>query len=154
MLDEVLTPDLIAEQLVAVYTVGRSMPPSDKAPTCENATQTRCQISWNAQTENASRTIGGPGNICVNSLTWTTDGTLAPTSQNQGSVDFGADSAVEEDVVGAQCRNGLLLVSDANSGNSDYMPFGPGNYHRYDDSLYHMDVRANSVVRVAAVLDR
>jgi hypothetical protein len=69
-------------------------------------------------------------------------------------VDFGADSAVEEDVVGAQCRNGLLLVSDANSGNSDYMPFGPGNYHRYDDSLYHMDVRANSVVRVAAVLDR
>ncbi len=69
-----------------------------------------------------------------------------------GSVDFGAQAQVEDAVVGAHCRNGSLIVARPASRNFDYMPFGPGNYHRYDYSLFHMNVRENAVARVAAFL--
>lgn len=152
LLDDVLTPEMIEDQLVAIYTVGQAMAPSDKVPTCESATQTGCQISWNTQTENASRFIGTPGSICVNPITWTADEAVAPATANLGSVDFGAQAEVEDAVVGAQCRDGSLLVARPASRNFDYMPFGPGNYHRYDYSLFHMNVRENAVARVAAFL--
>ncbi|GIR63344.1 MAG: hypothetical protein CM15mP68_0100 [Pseudomonadota bacterium] len=32
------------------------------------------------------------------------------------------------------------------------MPFGPGNYHMYDYSFFHMNIRANAKDRVAAYL--
>tara|TARA_R110002110_G_scaffold134348_1_gene317647 strand:+ start:4342 stop:5406 length:1065 start_codon:yes stop_codon:yes gene_type:complete len=153
LLDEVLTPRIIEERLIAIYTVGQAMVPSDKVPTCEGANQTGCQISWNTQTESASRSIGTSGSICVNPITWTADEVAAPATANLGSVDFGAKAQVEDGVVGAQCRDGALIVSNVESRNFDYMPFGRGNYHRYDYSLYYMNIRENAAARVRAFLD-
>ena len=33
------------------------------------------------------------------------------------------------------------------------MPFGPGNYHMYDYSFFHMNIRANAMARVSAYLE-
>ncbi|MFY9240814.1 MAG: hypothetical protein WAO78_18445, partial [Roseovarius sp.] len=127
---------------------------SDKIPTCETSTQTGCQISWNTQTAEAEVSIGVPGGICVNPIIWTADDDHAPRSTNLGSVDFGANGPLEMDVVDAQCRNGLLIISGVDSANFKDLPFGAGNYHTYDYGLFHMDLRKNVADRTAAYLSK
>lgn len=154
LLNEAVTPAMIADQVIAVYMPGQPIPISAKIVTCKSATDTGCQISWNTQKVKASMSIGEAGDTCVNPITWVTEPTVAAASSNLGSVDFGAQAKVEKDVVDAQCRDGFLIVTDVVSDNFAELPFGPGNYHRYDYSLYHMDIRANAVARVNAFLSK
>ena len=154
LIREVLSEDLIRDRLVAAYTIGQPFQPGERLPVCETADQTGCQISWNSQTANARTVIGQPGGLCVNPLTWSTGEARASALLNLGSVDFTADSKVEQGVVDAQCKDGLLLLTEVVSENFAHMPFGPGNYHRYEFSLYYMNIRQNAENRVAAFLDR
>jgi hypothetical protein len=96
--------------------------------------------------------IGRKDGICVNPLTWSADNAYTPASLNKGSIDFGAGGNIEEKVVDAQCSEGLLLLTEVNSENFNLMPFGKGNYHRYEFSLYHMNIRENAEARTAALL--
>lgn len=154
LIKEVLADELIQNQLVAAYTIGQPILPAERLAVCENSQQTGCQISWNSQTADAVTVIGREGGICVNPLSWTTDDALIPASENLGSVDFTAGGKVEKGIVDAQCKNGLLLLTDVDSQNFSHMPFGPGNYHRYEFSLYYMNIRENAQTRVASFLAR
>lgn len=152
LLNEVINEEIISKQLVAAYTIGQFIVPGSKLPVCENAAQVGCQISWNSQTANATNVIGRKGGICVNPLTWTADDAHAPASLNKGSVDFSAEGVVEENIVDAQCKEGVLFLTSVNSDNFNSMPFGKGNFHRYEFSLYHMNIRENAAARVNAFL--
>ena len=96
--------------------------------------------------------LAQPGDICVNPLTWTTDAVLAGHEANLGSVTFGALGNIEPGVADAMCQNGQLIVSEVRSPNYDFMPFGEGNYHIYDYSFYHMNLRQNVQARVDTFL--
>jgi len=152
LLQKHISDEMIATQLVAAYTIGQHLPPLPNIPVCEKATQTGCQISWNSQTKDAKIAIGKKGGICVNPLTWSTDNTHAPASMNKGSVDFEAGGNVEKQVADAQCSDGQLLLTGVKSENFSSLPFGKGNYHRYEFSLYYMNIRENAEARTAAFL--
>ena len=48
--------------------------------------------------------------------------------------------------------NGVLEVGEVRSENYPTTMFGEGNYHIYDYSLFHMNVRENAQARVAAFM--
>ena len=96
--------------------------------------------------------LAEPGDICVNPITWQTNDAMAPASDNLGSISFSAGESLEQAVTGAQCLNSQLIVEEIKSDNFTLMPFGPGNYHMYDYSFFHMNIRANAKARVAAYL--
>ena len=54
----------------------------------------------------------------------------------------------------AECRDGVLRVADQAGGPFDGVDMGGKNYHGLDYPLFHMDIRANVRVRVAAYLQK
>ena len=123
----------------------------DKAVS-ESAEQTNCQVSWNANTSDAGIVLGQPGDICVNPISWTTGEQIVEPNENKGSISFANGNTLDQSIVGAQCKNGTLLVEETKSERYSIMPFGPGNYHYYDYSFYHMDVRDNAILRAKSFL--
>ncbi|NJN51130.1 MAG: hypothetical protein HC809_04475 [Gammaproteobacteria bacterium] len=125
-------------------------------------------MTWNAVGPNAA-SFGNPQtNICVNPLSWRTDGAPADFALNLGAVSFGATgfasnpdpaallapraAVVEPGAADAQCIDGRLLVSEIRSQNFSAQPMGEDNYHIFDYALFHMNIRANAQTRVAAYL--
>ena len=80
-------------------------------------------------------------------MSWTTDEQIVQPGENKGSISFANGNTLDQSIVGAQCKNGTLLVEETKSERYSIMPFGPGNYHYYDYSFYHMDVRDNAILR-------
>ena len=142
----------LEQRLVVAYPIGFSVDTSNGLPVCERARQTGCQVTWNTNAAGANVVLAQPGDICVNPLTWTTNTVLAGHDANLGSVTFGALGDIEPGVADAKCQNSQLIVSEVRSANYDFMPFGEGNYHIYDYSFYHMNVRQNVQARVDAFL--
>lgn len=142
----------LEERLVAAYPVGYYIDGEDSVPVCESATQTGCQVTWNSVAPDSQSFQDTRGAICVNPLNWKTDGSRAGFDEHRGAVDYGAEGAVESGVVDAQCVDGRLHVSEVRSPNYKSEFMGPGNYHIYDFSFFHMDIRENAMDRVAAYL--
>ena len=142
----------LEERLVAAYAVGFEISEGAGLPVCERPAQTGCQVNWNSMSPQA--TSGYPlDTICVNPLTWRTDGARADFAANVGSMNFDTPPVIEADVADAQCLDGRLLVSEVRSDREWIMPFGEGNYHAYDYGLFYMSIRANVKARVRAYLD-
>ena len=141
----------LEERLVAAYTVGFEIPEGSGLPVCEHATQTGCQINWNSLSPQAESAYA-LDTICVNPLSWRTDGARADFASNPGSVNFETPPEIEESVADAQCLDGRLLVSELRSDRKWIMPFGEGNYHAYDYGLFYVSVRQNAIDRVRAFL--
>ena len=59
---------------------------------------------------------------------------------------------LEAGIADAQCVNGLLLVKEIHSSHYGARPMGRDNYHVYDYSLFHMNLRKNAETRVAQYL--
>lgn len=152
LLKEEIAGTQLQQRLVAAYPVGFSIDGSNGIDVCSSASQTGCQVSWNTNSVDAMVILAEPGDICVNPITWETTNDVASASENMGSVSFNAGETLEQGVTGAQCLNSQLLVEDINSDNFTLMPFGPGNYHMYDYSFFHMNIRANAKARVSAYL--
>ena len=152
LLEEAVAGTELQQRLVAAYPIGFSIDGSNGIDVCTSANQTGCQVSWNTNTADAMVILAQPGDICVNPITWTADDAAAAPSANLGSISFANGELLEQSVTGAQCLNSQLLVEDINSDNFNLMPFGPGNYHMYDYSFFHMNIRANARARVSAYL--
>jgi hypothetical protein len=152
LLEEAVAGTVLQKRLVAAYPIGFSIDGSNGIDVCTSANQTGCQVSWNTNTADAMVILAQPGDICVNPITWTADDAAAAPSANLGSISFASGELLEQSVTGAQCLNSQLLVEDINSDNFNLMPFGPGNYHMYDYSFFHMNIRANARARVSAYL--
>lgn len=170
----------LQDRLVAAYVVGAYAPGNFAEvglPTCDNARQTGCIVSWNtSQTgRKGARMLvddkvywwrgaqrrGGPAAICVNPLTWT-DTDAAPASANAGSLPFPKAPfpiaasilpALVPHLTGAVCHQSLLDVdvpSSAPPGFRDKLTLLYGSYHVNDYGLFYPAIRANAVDRVAA----
>ncbi len=143
----------LEDRLVAAYVVGFEITEGGGLPICERPTQTGCQVNWNSMSP-AARSYYALDTICVNPLTWRTDGERADFAVNPGSMNFDTPPVVEEGVADAQCLDGRLLVSELRSSSEWIMPFGEGNYHAYDYGLFYMSIRANAKMRTQAHLSR
>ncbi len=143
----------LEDRLVAAYIVGFEISEGGGLPVCEQATQTGCQVNWNSMSPEAHSDYA-LDTICVNPLTWRSDGARADFAANLGSMNFDTPPVIEEGVADAQCLDGRLLVSELRSESEWIMPFGEGNYHAYDYGLFYMSIRANVKARVQAYLSR
>jgi len=152
LLKETVQGTDLQKQLVAAYLIGFSIDGSNGIDICTTASQTGCQISWNANAPNAMVVLSEPGDICINPITWTADDAMATPEDNLGSISFGNGDVIEPNVAGAQCLKGQLVIEEIRSENFADRPFGPGNYHTYDYSFFHMNIRANAKARVSAYL--
>ena len=142
----------LLQQLVAAYPVGFFLDGSNGIPVCSTPTQTGCQVTWNSVAPEAPSFSDTSNAICVNPLSWRTDGQYVDFSMNLGAVSFAVNGEVEPGVADAQCVDGRLHVSEVRSENYSAEMFGPGNYHVYDFSLFHMNIRENALQRVNAFL--
>jgi hypothetical protein len=177
LLEKRITGTPLRDRLVAAYPVGFGIDGEAMAkavpdvPVCTTAEQTGCAVIWNAIGPKARTWGDAAKNICVNPLTWSTDGGHADRALNVGSVTYAssfsgtiadinsvpqdyidAQPLLEMGVADAQCVNGMLMVQEIRSQNYGERPMGRDNYHIYDYSLFHMNVRKNVELRVAQYL--
>lgn len=163
LLDDYFTGSPLLQQLVAAYLVGwggadtNSYERFPDIPVCEAADQTGCWMTWNSLGPEADRNRVIDSAVCVNPLTWTTDGTYAGTELNLGGIVFVEDRdkppAPDIGVVSAQCVDGALMISRPEGKAYSYMPMGHDNYHIYDYGLFYVNIRENVERRVAAYLE-
>ncbi len=154
-----LAGDPVRQRMVAAYPVGFSIQADNGTPVCDHPQQTGCMVTWNAVAPDAPRFTDTSNDVCVNPISWRTDGARADFADNLGAVSFAAEGSVaagdiEAGAVDAQCVDGRLHVSEVRSESFSGRMFGPGNYHVYDFSFFHMDIRANAERRVQAFLNR
>jgi len=177
LLEKHVTGTSLRNRLVAAYAIGFSINADELAksvpdvPICQSAAQTGCIVSWNAVGPEVTNYIDTRKNICVNPLTWKTDGAHADASLNLGGVAYpgrfagtladlkelpqeyiDAQPIVEPGVADAQCVDGMLLVKEIRSTHYSSRPMGRDNYHVYDYHLFAMNLRKNAEVRVAQYL--
>ncbi|MDC3962785.1 DUF3089 domain-containing protein [Polyangium jinanense] len=158
----------IGKHLVVAYLIGGPISRQtigEDIPVCASEEQGGCVVGWNARGPHYERNdlefkdAPSATRICVNPLTWKTDGAAAPASQNQGAVFFDAEPpAVLPAFADAACReDGNMWISQL-----DRMPardfasglllwtMGPENYHPIEYQLYYVNLRKNAVRRVEA----
>lgn len=177
LLEKRITGTYLRNRLVVAYPIGFSLDGEALAqsvpdmPVCASAEQTGCMVSWNAVGPEASQYADTSKNICVNPLTWKTDGAPAQAALNLGGVSYpgkfagtlaefkelpqdfiDAKAVVEPGVADAQCVNGMLLVRQIHSTHYASRPMGRDNYHVYDYHLFSMNLRKNVELRVAQYL--
>lgn len=141
----------LEQRLVAAYLVGFGISEDGGPPVCEHPAQTGCQINWNSLSPQAPSTYA-LDTICVNPLSWRTDGARADFKANRGSMNFQTPPVIEPAVADAQCLDGRLIVTEIRSHREWIMPFGEGNYHAHDYGLFYMSIRDNAADRVRAFL--
>jgi len=177
LLEKQITGTSLRDRLVAAYAIGFGVDAEQLAqsapdiPVCQSAEQTGCVVSWNAVGPEVSRYMDTSRNICVNPLSWKTDGAHADASLNLGGVSYSgkfagtladlkelprefveAQPILEPAVADAQCVDGMLLVKEIRSTNYSSRPMGRDNYHVYDYHLFAMNLRNNAELRVAQYL--
>lgn len=177
LLEKRITGTALRERLVAAYPIGFGIDRDAMAktvpdvPVCESADQLGCVVTWNAIGPDVMKWADSSKSICVNPLTWRTDGAAAEASLNIGAVSYDgtfegtladvkgvpqdfidAKPTVETGVAGAQCVDGMLLVKEIHSMHYAARPMGRDNYHIYDYNLFHMNLRKNVEERVAKYL--
>lgn len=179
LLEKRITGTPLRNRLVAAYAIGFSIDADELAksvpdvPVCQSAEQIGCIVSWNAVGPEVTKYVDTSKNICVNPLTWKTDGAHADASLNLGGVAYpgkfagtladlkqlpqeyiDAKPVVEPGVADAQCVDGMLLVKEINSTYYSSRPMGRDNYHVYDYQLFAMNLRRNAELRVERYLAR
>ena len=168
----------LAERLVAAYIIGGGIGSAQfdemqQIDICDDATDLQCAVHWDTYSESAldQEFPDNVGNVCVNPLTWTVNGGLAQMHEHAGAVpasgEFqvsfsGADEAAGIEfeplqaampsLLRAQCKAGILFVTDLGDTVFGGATLGGGNYHLLDYPVFHMDIRENAQQRVAAYL--
>ena len=141
---------------------------------CLEPRQTGCIVSWNSYLADADTAVflqyaqqpyvtrygDGPGKtlFCINPLTFDAARPSAPAAANDGSLPWppspGPLTALVPHAVGAECRNGVLMVTPSPTG--DFKPFAlpGGSLHMQDTDLFYAAIRRNAVLRVQSYLKR
>jgi hypothetical protein len=179
LLEKRITGTPLAHRLVAAYPIGGPINQVEYAkavpdvPVCSTPDQTGCLVTWNSVGPNAA-SFGDPSqNVCVNPLSWRTDGKPAARETNLGAVTYQGNRAdgitnlmavpaklpetspvVEAGVADAWCMGGLLQVREIRSQHYGARPLGRDNYHIYDYSLFHMSIRRNAEARARHFLEQ
>ncbi|MDY0067425.1 MAG: DUF3089 domain-containing protein [Steroidobacteraceae bacterium] len=177
LLERRITGTALRERLVAAYPIGFNIDremmsrATPDIPVCESAEQLGCLVSWNAAGPDMTPFMDPKGNVCVNPLTWRADDELASHERNLGAVFYPgaptgrlfdlkalppaylqAKPVLETAVADAQCKDGLLVVSELRSEHYTARPMGRDNLHLYDYALFHMNLRRNAQHRAERYL--
>ena len=169
----------LANRLVAAYIIGSGLKHAQFAAmqdigVCQNASSTKCAVHWDTYSEAVieDELSGSEDNVCVNPLSWLIDGGHEGKEKHLGAVPMSGSFGVElsgddsargtefetlrsplSNYVEAQCKNGVLFISDQTGTEFDLgAGFGAGNYHGLDYPIFHMDIRENVKLRVATFL--
>ncbi|MEM1249898.1 MAG: DUF3089 domain-containing protein [Acidobacteriota bacterium] len=151
----------LLKRLVAAYPMGywfneeelsRELP---DVPVCGTANQTGCLVTWNSVGPRVRHFEDPAGNVCVNPLSWSTDGARVAHESNAGSLNFSGDGMqLEGAVADAQCVDGALIVQEIRSDAYAEMPpiMGRDNFHILDVHLFYRSVHENARRRTSAYL--
>ena len=180
LLKERIDGSPLRDRMVAAFVIGGRIKASvfegmEHIGLCQSAEQTGCAVHWDTYSEAAinDEFPEFAGNSCVNPLSWREDGERAGKDNHLGGVppvgtfhlDLTGDDVAEKaeieplaapisNVVEAQCKNGILFVTDV-SGTELAMPgrgIEPHRYHGLDYPLFHMDIRRNAELRAEQYL--
>ncbi|MCZ6620250.1 MAG: DUF3089 domain-containing protein, partial [Gammaproteobacteria bacterium] len=125
LLAEEIAGTELQERMVAAYPIGYFLDGSNGIPVCNTPTETGCQVTWNTVGMAAAQFRDPAKDICVNPLSWQTDGAHASHALNLGAVAHEVAGEPEPEVTDAQCINGRLIVTDIRSQNYSNMMLGP-----------------------------
>lgn len=176
LLKEKIDGTNLQASMIAAYVIGINITNTQatslkSVKVCNSAEETGCFVHW--------ATIGDGGTapedlkdlVCVNPLSWKRDGGRIEADQHQGGVptsgtfsakiwgddspqgvNFGRLGSPMPKSSWAECRQGLLYVTD--QADTVFKPLIiPGkNYHGLDYPLFHMDIRKNVSDRAKAYL--
>jgi hypothetical protein len=182
----------LRERLVAAYLIGMPVPSEafQSIVPCPDATATGCFVSWQTWREGVDpsliplippaisvagyhRPAAPPLGLCVNPLSWRTDGETAPSSENRGAVLTDEDPTLGMFItkkpggirvqrlpapfnpgVSARCADGVLFLSNPTEKRFNRPNLiGPqGDYHIFDYAFFYMNLRENATARVKAFL--
>jgi hypothetical protein len=137
----------LQSKLVAAYLIGHSIPKNafDVIPVCTSPSQSNCVISYNTFGWDSEPRYQEFGNaICVNPVSWKTDGKQADKSQHKGGVPSSFDR-VDESLLTCKCVNGTLWITKPKE--RGYIMMGGKSYHLMDYSLFYKDIRDNVAER-------
>lgn len=165
-------PD-VYKRMVAAYVLGYSITDDYLADNPElkfasGSGDTGVIISYNTQapTIEGSDGVVLPTARVINPISWTTAETVAPASDNLGSLQLNSDGSVVKNADGSPVK--VMNFADAQVDNTknvlicstvnvdQYAPgggtFGRGVFHSYDFPFYYFNLRANAEERVANYL--
>jgi hypothetical protein len=165
-------PD-VYKRMVAAYVLGYSITDDYLADNphlkfASGSGDTGVIISYNTQapTIEGSDGVVLPTARVINPISWTTAETVAPASDNLGSLQLNSDGSVVKNADGSPVK--VMNFADAQVDNTknvlicstvsvdQYAPgggtFGRGVFHSYDFPFYYFNIRANAEERVANYL--
>lgn len=165
-------PD-VYKRMIAAYVIGYSVTPdyltaNPHLKFAEGAGDTGVIVSYNTE----APTIGGtnpvvqPGSLAINPISWTRDETLAPATQNPGSIELmqtgypvtGPDGkpALVKDFADARVDIGRGIVICSTCPVDKLAPgnvlFPKGVYHTFDYPFYYFSIRENAAERISSFL--
>ncbi|MFW6027357.1 MAG: DUF3089 domain-containing protein [bacterium] len=169
----------VQDRLVAAYVIGFGVPETKLGGSlgaigvCDSPAETGCLIAWTTIAEGGSdaryrkqmvlaahgeyRANGETPRVCVNPLSWNTDGAAAETEAPL-AIPFteGLKPLPEPQPVvrRAQCRDGALWINPPRPPEYNERVFEGSDYHVYDYALFYMAVRENAIRRVESFLGR
>jgi len=159
----------VYQRMVAAYVIGYSITPEYLAQNphlrfAKGEDDTGVIVSFNTEAPNmvGNNLVVLSGALVINPITWVRDDTLAPASQNLGSIMLNKDGSVKKDAQGKfivaknyadaklNLKRGVVTCSTADveklsPGNAI---FGKGIYHSFDYPFYYYNIRANAMARV------
>lgn len=165
-------PD-VYKRMVAAYVLGYSITDDYLAENpdlkfASGSGDTGVIVSYNTQapTIEGSDGVVLPTAHVINPISWTTEETVAPASDNLGSLQLNADGSVVKNADGTPLK--VMNFADAKVDNTknvlicstvsvdQYAPgggtFGRGVFHSFDFPFYYFNIRANAEERVANYL--
>jgi hypothetical protein len=163
-------PDVL-NRLVVAYLIGNTVEEHEihPLPICSTPTMTRCVVSWNTVLDGGdagrfwrAKATGGNGTVCVNPLTWRTDGARANRSLALGSLPLLGHlflPRLDDQLIDAQCIDGVLYTSQPPGGirypsDIDGGELGCcGRMHTFDIPLFWRNLRENARLRAGAHLN-
>jgi len=156
LLERKITGTALLDRMVAAYPIGFPMRTDELArslpdiPVCESPLQTACLASWNTISDGYRPLEPTKNNICVNPLTWTSDGKQGKFQDNEGALTVKSEALMKA-ISDARCDDGMLYVSKIRTDVYDSLPYmGKGNHHLLDYALFWLNIRENVNARVAA----
>ena len=150
LLKEYFDGTTLQSQLVAAYLIGYNVSSKSFAliQTCDNPDQTGCVVSYNTfGWDSEPRYQDYKNAICVNPISWQTDGKRAERTYHKGGVPSSFDR-VDESLIDCKCVNGTLWITKPKE--RGYIMMGGKSYHLMDYSLFYKDIRENVATRTQA----
>ena len=139
----------LQNRLVVAYLAGILVEKDwfESIPVCETPTQTGCFCAWRTykKGKGPKPEWTSPNIAVTNPISWTTDDTTAPKTENKGAV-------LQKFTVKPETTDAFVVPEKGILQTHRPKLFGVallgGNYHRLDYNLFYLDVRENAALRV------